>query len=224
MSHNSRQSFLEILSFRLSLNPIVLRDSKRSSNSMWFDVLNEQERSSYKCFLDIGAYDGDTLLKALDHFSVDKAIAVEANSSFFPKIKDLDRLYKHGVQIHPFAAWSKTCSLTFEERPDGMMRVWEDINGAIKAVSLDSLINEEVSLIKMDIEGSEEQALLGIKSVVNKWKPDLAIACYHRPLDMLMLFNWMTENNLLEYYSGIEIAHYSDCLDDTIAYFIRDVI
>ena len=36
-----------------------------------------------------------------------------------------------------------------------------------------------VSLIKMDVEGYEEQTLLGAEKTIKKYKPVLLISCYH---------------------------------------------
>lgn len=58
----------------------------------------------------------------------------------------------------------------------------------IKVVDLDSVAKgEEISFIKMDIEGAEEQALLGAKRIIAEQKPKLAICVYHKPEDIIEL-------------------------------------
>lgn len=55
-------------------------------------------------------------------------------------------------------------------------------------VDLDSVVKgEEVSFIKMDIEGAEEKALSGAKRIITEQKPKLAICVYHKTEDIIEL-------------------------------------
>jgi FkbM family methyltransferase len=62
---------------------------------------------------------------------------------------------------------------------------------SIKTISIDEFVKKEnlerVDFIKMDIEGSEEKALLGAKKTLEKFKPKLAITIYHNLNDFYKL-------------------------------------
>lgn len=70
-------------------------------------------------------------------------------------------------------------------------RITPDGKEIISSVTLDQMVQdgqlERVDFIKLDIEGHETQALKGAGQVLALFKPRLAIAAYHRPLDLLDL-------------------------------------
>jgi len=57
----------------------------------------------------------------------------------------------------------------------------------VGTIALDEFINDEVSFIKMDIEGAEIKALTGARKLIKKYKPKLAISAYHLPLDIIQI-------------------------------------
>jgi FkbM family methyltransferase len=65
--------------------------------------------------------------------------------------------------------------------------------GPIQAqtVAIDDFVRDygvpKVDFIKMDIEGSEREALRGAAQTIHRFKPKLAISAYHRPDDLLVL-------------------------------------
>jgi FkbM family methyltransferase len=65
--------------------------------------------------------------------------------------------------------------------------------GAVQVltISIDDFVSANnvprVDFIKMDIEGSEREALRGAAETIRRFKPKLAISAYHRPDDLLVL-------------------------------------
>ena len=82
-------------------------------------------------------------------------------------------------------------------------------NGNIE-VALDSidhvLDGEKVTFIKMDIEGSEYEALCGAKETIKAWRPRLAISVYHKPGDILVLPSLVSKLNPAYHMA---LRHYS---------------
>lgn len=56
---------------------------------------------------------------------------------------------------------------------------------SVEVVEIDSVIqrSDNISFIKMDIEGAEREALIGAKRVIDKDKPKMFICSYHLPDD-----------------------------------------
>lgn len=216
----SRVVLLGVLSFRLSLDPHDLLPGKKANGDMWFDVPEQHARRDYATFLDIGAYDGDTLLQAQRRLSVTRGIAVEANTSLFDSIKQVAQSYRNGIQIMPHAAWSHKCRLHFSEVRGGMISVSEAVDGELEAAPIDEGLDEGVDLIKMDIEGAELPALAGCLRILDTG-PDLAIAAYHRPADLVEIPAFLSKAGYAGPDFDLHVGHYSDCIDDTIIYYLK---
>lgn len=216
----SRIVLSSVLSFRLSLDPHDLAPVRNNNTDMWFDVPEQHGRLDYATFLDVGAYDGDTLLEAQRRLSVTRGIAVEANTSLFESIKQVAKFYQNGIQILPHAAWSHQCRLHFSEVRGGMISVSESDDGELEAAPIDDRVNVTVDLIKMDIEGAEIPALKGCLTIL-KSSPDLAIAAYHRPDDLVQIPAFLSGLGYDSPSFDLHVRHYSDCFDDTILYFLK---
>ena len=54
----------------------------------------------------------------------------------------------------------------------------------VEVVCLDEDILEPISVVKMDIEGAEKEAIEGMKKHIQNEKPKLLISTYHIPADI----------------------------------------
>ncbi len=87
----------------------------------------------------------------------------------------------------------------------------------IYADKLDDIIEEEITFIKMDIEGAERKAIMGSKKIILKYHPILAISVYHRKSDF-----WKIPKQILKIRKDYKIylRHYTERVSETIMYFI----
>ncbi|MDD2207836.1 MAG: FkbM family methyltransferase [Bacilli bacterium] len=65
------------------------------------------------------------------------------------------------------------------EKTSSVTQVIEEGDIEVETVKIDDDIKGRVTFIKMDIEGGELKALLGLKNKITKYKPKLAISVYH---------------------------------------------
>ncbi len=66
-------------------------------------------------------------------------------------------------------------------------------DGSFETVALDEYLDEEPSLIKMDIEGAELRAIRGAYNVIKSGMPALAICAYHMMDDLRTIPKLVTE-------------------------------
>lgn len=123
------------------------------------------------------------------------------------------------IQINNKALWDKKETLKFTNKKYASTI---DNNGDVSCVSevLDEYFSssEPPSLIKLDIEGAEINALNGAKDLIREYKPKLQIAIYHKPnhfFEIPLLIKELN-NNYSEFYVGYH-SYYS-WLDRTILY------
>jgi FkbM family methyltransferase len=147
--------------------------------------------SEMEAFVDVGAYNGDTVFDFLKRTNnkFDSIFAFELdNKNFKEMAQSVDKLgsLKDKIKLYNLGLLDEEKNVYYETGGSGMQSTFINvINTASdcgKTVRLsDVLKNEKVTFIKMDIEGSEPQALSGAEKIIKKQKPKLAICVYHKP-------------------------------------------
>lgn len=134
-------------------------------------------------FIDCGAYTGDTITSFRRHgFAFDAVAAFEPDPAHFPKLSAA--LAGESGFAFPCGVWNTMTQLRFVA-DDAASHFADDGEITVQTVALDqALPNFAPTLIKMDIEGAEGQALVGGRRLIEKYRPRLAISAYHRPRDL----------------------------------------
>ena len=145
-----------------------------------FDILPKMEE---EVFADIGSYTGDTVLdfiKCYGEKSYKKIYCYEITNDIIPTLKNNLINYKN-IEIKSLAVSNKSKTLYIDENTTSNSANKTKNKGKIKieAKSLDEDVKEKISLIKMDIEGDEELALMGAKKHIQNDTPKLLISLYH---------------------------------------------
>lgn len=120
----------------------------------------------------------------------------------------------------PCGMWSEKTELCFRSNGSQWAGIVEEANQETVKIPVDSIDNvcagDKVTFIKMDIEGSEIEALRGAVNVIKRDKPRLAICIYHRPEHLYEIPFWIKET-VPEY--KLYIRHHSDTkFTDTVLY------
>lgn len=167
-------------------------------------------------FVDMGMYDGLTSLYVAKHCNYKRIVGFEASNLTVEKCREKLKNYEH-IDIYQYAAWCKHEWLQFELADAGSYVTKNGLE-TVEAESLDNVLNGgEVTFIKMDIEGAEEQALIGAWNSIKKYKPKLAISVYHKPEDIIVLPTLILRiRNDYKFY----LRHYASRMEETILYAV----
>lgn len=91
---------------------------------------------------------------------------------------------------------------------------------ALEVTSVDNVLSgNKATFIKMDIEGSELEALKGCRRTIEMYHPKLAVCVYHREEDIFEIPKF-----ILECYQGYRffLRHYAHSASETVLYAIPD--
>lgn len=214
----SSETFKKIINFRLTNRISALEGFTCRPNEQYFDLPFVKDYARH--FVDCGGFDGATSLEFSRLFPDHQSIQIfEPDISQCPCIaQTLSGL--PGVKIHPFGVSDKSETLRFS-RSGSASKICDSGEIIVEVIALDELLREEVSFLKMDIEGYELSALSGARNIIKTQKPLLAICCYHRPDDLRTI-----PERVLSYHSGYKIylRHYSEGLLETVYYFVPESI
>lgn len=180
----SRKTFENTILYKLSGKVNYLFECETTPDEPYknFLKLSDDER-----FLDLGAYNGDTVADFISRVnSYEKITAVEADFKNFKKLQQNVQNFKNVDCIN-------ICISNYVGKALFGMRGGRN-SGAFMGeeqaefTTVDNLLSGgAVSFIKMDIEGEEKNALQGAKNTIITYKPKMLVSCYHRTEDLITL-------------------------------------
>lgn len=168
-------------------------------------------------FIDCGGFDGDTALQFLKRCNGKYSDIVIFEPEQCKK-SDIERnLSGYHYKLYQTGVWSKSERLFFDARGTSSSCVSE-INSdyTIDVMSLDETVyDRKPTFIKMDIEGSEQEALRGSMRIIKEFHPKLAICVYHKWEDLykipVMIKEWNPDYRLY-------LRQYSEVGSETVLY------
>jgi FkbM family methyltransferase len=169
-----------LLGFRLTGNPRLLEpiiDHQLYYPADIFQFANSE------VYVDAGAFDGDTIRKFIEYSNnrYEKVIAFEPDPGTFGRLQDN---FRHESRILPInmGLYEKKLTMYFDNQGSRHSGIQNAGGIKIDVVDLDSILaGERATYIKMNIEAAEPAALEGARNTILKWKPRLAVSCYHKP-------------------------------------------
>ncbi len=148
------------------------------------------EKKSAGVFLDIGAYNGDSLKEYIKYKGADygAVISIEPDYENFMKLNQYimhERLQNCYAYMFATGKEKKIECFTSTGTGNASVGVGDDL---MHVEALDDLfLEEDIALMKLDVEGAEMDTLIGAQKIIKKWKPNLAISIYHKPEDLFTI-------------------------------------
>jgi FkbM family methyltransferase len=177
--------------------------------------------------IDCGACWGDTTIEFASSVGEEGKVYtyefLPFNLNILQKNISLNEYLSNRIKIVNKAVWDESEKTLFYKDDGPGTRVdsseFQGHEGAVKTLSIDDLVAKEnitkVSLIKMDIEGAEQNALLGAIETIKRFKPNLAISIYHNLNDYSEIAQWIEDIKLeYEFY----VKHFTIHLEETVLF------
>jgi FkbM family methyltransferase len=135
--------------------------------------------------VDLGAYTGDSVESYINTYGRYRRIyAYEITPTTFDILKQRLGGYDNVVLRHKGAGRKNGKMFVNNDSISAGNRLLSEGDTEVEVVTLDEDIKEPVSVIKMDVEGAEKDAILGAQSHIKNERPRLLISAYHNPEDI----------------------------------------
>lgn len=179
-----------------------------------FDGFNH---SGKNVFIDAGSYDGQTTDNFIEwcNGKYDRIFCFEPNRNNYETVVKKFELNKK-VKIINAGTWNCEGKLSFNYAGPASKIVIDESKDTINVTAIDNIVkSENVTFIKMDVEGAELESIWGAQKTIKTYKPDLAICVYHKWLDFIDLPATILE---LEPNYKFAFRHYSNNTTETVLY------
>lgn len=180
----SVQVFDNIINFKLTGNIDFLFGCQTDRDEAYKNILNLSDNEVY---MDLGAFNGDTVGEFLKYVSSYKKIyAVEPDPKNFKKLENntqnIDNILRINCCISDIDG-----EILFSS--DGGRNGNAAKNGVpVKCRTVDSILSgNKATFIKFDVEGLEAKAVDGAIETIKQYKPKMLVSCYHRSEDIFAL-------------------------------------
>ena len=223
----SRETFLSFIDYKAKCVKVEVRPLwKLWRCDQYYNDLYNFHGFKMHAMVDCGAWIGDTSMDYLDFLQKagisGKVYAFEPDPDSFVKLKE-NAAARGNIECYNYAVGSETKQVIFSAGGSGASHLSQNGEGVeVSMVRADDIIlDKPTSMIKMDLEGSEVDALCGLKSTISKNAPNLAVCVYHKIDDLIKIPQYIRS---LVQDTGIEykyyLRHHSTTLVETVFYGI----
>lgn len=192
-----------------------------ADTNQYFNELTFEKDAAEEIFVDCGAFNGDTIQKyhQFTGGAYKRIYAFEPNQDNRTQLAR-NTINCHDVVVVPKGAWCEETVLRFDANGSNSC-ISEQGDNEIEVTSIDKIVGDDkVTFIKMDIEGSELEALKGAYVTIRNNMPKLAICCYHKANDIIDLYTYIKTFDREDCTYSFFLRHHSNGAYETVLYAI----
>lgn len=196
--YRSKKVFYGVLQYWMTYEWEPLEEIRENNYCQYFD-LDLLQCDSNEVMVDLGAYIGDTAVDYVNSYGRDNYKRIYCYEIMPQNIQSIhntvDEHQLKNIVVCPKGASDKSGSMFLLPGAFGInaFRLAENGQVEVPTAAIDDDITEPITLIKMDIEGAEQSALLGCKKHIINEHPKLALSAYHNNVDIWKLARMIEE-------------------------------
>lgn len=189
--------------------------------NQYFDLPQLMHLDEKEVFIDAGGYDGATAVE-FAKWSNQKYKEIYIFEPDKINIDKCDNTIKtfglYNTHIINKGTYSSEKELFFKMTGSSGGSLSKNGKSRVLVTSIDKELNgKPTTFIKMDVEGSELDSLIGAQETIRKFHPKLAICVYHKPWDIIEIPEFiMSLDSSYRFY----LRHYTSCFWETVLYAI----
>lgn len=195
----------------------------KAHHTQYFDSSIFPFPNDAEVFVDGGCFSGANSVDFLSwakNANSKKIIAFEPDSTNYEICKKTLDATSVPYELIGKGLWENDTTLYFTNNGTSGSQIVATGNTKVDVAAIDSLpLANEITFIKMDIEGAELSALKGAKKTIQNNKPRLAICVYHKDEDITEIPAYL--KHLVPEYK-FYLRHYSLCAYETVLYAYCD--
>ena len=213
----SRRTLDALMLYRLTWDMTFIAQINKPEKAIYFEP-DVMPLGDHEILVDGGAYDGDTardfVSKTGGRYDHIHSFEIDPQNAdwFATKTASIERL-----SLHRIGLWNEQAEIGIDQRIESSSRVNHQSQLKVPLDAMDNMDLGPVSLIKLDIEGAEVQALNGARKLIQAHKPKLAICTYHRPNDFDTIPATLCD---IRDDFTLRLRHYSPILFDSVIYAV----
>jgi len=216
----SKETYINVLMYRLSASKNFIVNGYKGEPQYFIQPFRGE--NSEAVYVDGGAYTGDTFIEYCKYNAPPKrAYLFEPDQSNIKKLLENVKAFSDKTEIVAIqkGLYYKDAELYIKAGNNMGSRITEDAQSdsvGVSVTAIDSIIQDNISFLKLDVEAFEPFALQGGQQAISRSYPKLAVCIYHR-INHLWEIPLMVKRMFPE-YSHYLIRHHTLAFNETVFY------